>query len=178
MAKKKSITNARNQMANFTNGFTGSSVERIRVESGVKLTLIADQHAILKFLNRKDIADKCGLDPDAGEHAYYCMFSDGKVTVSIPQNYALSEVDFKPGTYYYLHNAGEIEIPGRNAMQDVTVTKLGIEGEEIGCPEMCNPSGKMKLTLDSIENANYGTMYYPLNEKKNFGQKGNGPAID
>lgn len=145
--------------------FSGATVEKERISSGIPISFEIDQEGILKFLGKDDISEACHKDP--GE-AIVLKFSDGKRVVSIGELYALSSVDWKPGKYYYLLHKGEIETKF-NPMKDIEITGLGMEGEVLNCDNRIHPSGKITLSEPSIAEVNYGkTVNYPFNDNKNF----------
>jgi hypothetical protein len=136
----------------------GGNVKTARVQSGAKLKLAQDCDCILRFLGAKDISQYTGSD----ESIYYLMFSDGKTVVSMPQGFAFSEISWTAGKYYYIHNAAEIELPGKNAMKDYEVIELGIQGDIVDCPKRISETGKLSLSDDAIKDINYTRLNYPL----------------
>jgi len=149
-------------------GFTGSTVKKLRMASGVKLSFDEEgQHAILKFQITTDISDKVA-DLGADKKALYHKFVDGKKLVNLAENYAMSEVDFEIGKYYYFENKGKVQIKGGslNDMNDIHIEELGNEGDKVGCPIIVNATGQIILTESNIGLANYGEMNYPLKDDK------------
>lgn len=136
----------------------GGNVKAARFQSGIKLKLDNDQDCILRFLGTKDISQFTG-SPDP---QYYLVFFDGKTVVSMSQGYALAEANFEPGNFYYLHNAGEVELPGRNPMKDYEIIDIGQGGNPVECPERIHESGKFTPSDKNIAECNYERLNYPL----------------
>lgn len=139
--------------------FSGAKVIQKRTPSGVKLIMETDSDCVLVFIGKKDISDKMGKEDGS---VVYNIFHDGKRFVSMAMSYAFTEVDFKPDTFYYLHNQGEIQRPGLNAMKDFAIFELGAENEKLICTERIHPDKEITLTLAAIEEANYTRLNYPL----------------
>lgn len=148
--------------------FEGSSVKRKRLASGIPLVLDADQEAILLYEGSTDISDRINEEPGT---AIYLKFSDGKKLRSMSRSFALQDIDWTQGKYYYLNNTGEIEMGNKNPMRDIIVEELGEEGNTLKCAKRISKSGTLILTEDHIAIANYTSdMNFPDNPSKNFSQ--------
>ena len=149
----------------------GAEVKHARVPSGMKLIFEYDEDAILRFLGKKDISDR--VKPKEGENpdrkVIYLSFFDGKRVVSMASSHAMTEFEFEPGFWYYLHNEDEIEVShvkGYNKMKDFNILQLGVSGETVQCPERVHPSGGIVLSDASVREANYTRLNYPLREPR------------
>ncbi len=140
-------------------GKPGAATKAV-LPSGKKLVFDEDSDAILLFLGMKDISDKIG---EAAGSVIYYTFHDGKTIVSMPNSYKLKEMEFKPYSFYYLRNAGNVQTtPGFNPMKDFEIVELGVENEEVKADSNRTGTPTITLTLDTIRELNYMRLNYPL----------------
>jgi hypothetical protein len=160
MAKKPTPKTARTVSQSSASKW-GGQTKQVHVPSGVKLIMDEDSDCILCYIGSKDISDKLGKE--AGEVVYQ-TFHDGRRLVSMPNSYALTETQFEPFKFYYLHVTGLVQnaTSGFNPMKDFEIVELGSENEEIASDENRTGTPSITLTLDSIADLNYNRLNYPL----------------
>ena len=144
---------------------------------------------IVLFQGYKDISEFL----DTKEPARYLMLFDGFNTFSLSEGFKLAKMTFEKGSWYFIHNNGEIEMPGTRAgMIDLEVTLLGVTGEVIKCDNLLDKSGELALTPAVVGPVNYskiknpfrGTQHDPMKgktqEKKDEkkGEKKSGKEVD
>jgi hypothetical protein len=145
----------------------GGSVVQTRMPSGVKLIMEPDSDAILKFVGRKDITERLAAAgkyrSTDGERVEYLIFHDGRRFVSMPYSFAFTDApELEPGFWYYIHHQGSIEMPGRNPLKDFAIIKLGVDGEEVQCPERVADERVLVLAPETVAPINYNRLNYPL----------------
>lgn len=167
MAKRKTEkteaepkTETKRQNFNPFSGFKGRNVKCERSVSGVKLLMKPDEDCILRYINSDDISSKLKT-PEPEGSAIVLKFFDGKRFVSMSACFALSDIDWVKGGYYYMYHAGLIETK-LQPMNDLSILYLGVEGEEIEVPERIADSGVLTLSDDNIEPVNYKRLNYTL----------------
>jgi hypothetical protein len=156
---KKAELSKRTSNKNLLAGWGGEVVHE-RLASGVKLQFDSDDDCILRFMGFDDISELCNPPKEPGT-AVILKFHDGLRIVNINRVFALEAVEFKPGTFYYLWNSGEVETK-HNPMKDIVVLKLGVEGEVVACPERVSDSKEIALTEESMAMVNYTRLNYSL----------------
>ena len=147
--------------ATGSEGWGGASVVHKRVPSGVKLILEPDSDCLLKFIGKRDITELVTAKKNA-DPIVYLIFHDGLRLVSLPTSYAFTQAELTEGHWYYIHHQGEIERPGLNAMKDLLILQLGVDGEMIVCPERVADSKELTLNSRDISEINYKRLNYPL----------------
>jgi hypothetical protein len=169
MAKK--VTAPKVASTPVTSSLTGwgGEVVQARVPSGVKIRMTADCDMILKHLGDRDITENLTevqqkINAAADRRAVVHSFFDGKTFVTVSAGYASMAAKFQEGTWYYIHNQGEVESSreGHQPMKDLLILKLGEDGDSVQCPQRISDDLVLKLEAENIARINYTRLNYPL----------------